>query len=195
MAAVVTSIEPEAGAVVLTWVAPADNSAAITKYKIEIQDRAGSAWHEEPTGLCDGSSPAVQAARECTIPMARFTAVPFSLQRGDLIAVRASAFNANGWSPVSTTNTAGARVRTAPTRMNAPVRDPSSSDSQIVVTWEPLTAGADTGDATILSYGLEWREGGDPAATWTPLAGHTTQTLVTTFTVTSALTPGAAYEF
>ena len=61
--------------------------------------------------------------------MSKFTAAPLNLLRGDLIQVRARAYNLNGWSIVSVTNTAGATVRTPPTFMNLPVRDATSSDS------------------------------------------------------------------
>jgi hypothetical protein len=121
--------------------------------------------------------------------MSTFTATPFSLERGDLIKVRASAYNVNGWSAVSVTNTAGAYVMTAPTYMEAPVRDSDSSDSQIIVTWSPLSGEAYTGGALIISYGLEWDEGSS-GSSWEELTGHTVRTLATSFTVTSGLTAG-----
>jgi hypothetical protein len=193
MAAVVTTIVSETGDVQLAWTEPSDNSAEITQYKVEILDRNGAAWNEDTTN-CDASDAVVMAAFSCTIPMSALIVAPFSLLQGDLISVRASALNSNGWGAVSTTNTAGAYVMTAPTRMNDPVRDSDSSDSQIIVSWDALTAEADTGGATVTSYGLEW-DSGTSGATWSELAGHTVATLATSFTVTSGLTAGGGYLF
>jgi hypothetical protein len=78
--------------------------------------------------------------------------------------------------------------------MNAPVRDASSSDSQIVLTWSALSTDDHTGGSSILSHGLEW-DAGTAGATWTELAGFTVRTLATTFTVSSGLTAGAGYLF
>lgn len=193
MDTLVTAIDADTGSIILLWSAPSDNSAAITQYKVEILDHDGLAWNEETTD-CDASDAAVMAAFNCTIAMSAFIVSPFSLVQGDLISVRASALNSNGWGPVSATNTEGAYVMTAPTGMNDPVRDPDSSDSQIIVEWDPLTVEADTGGATVVSYGLEWDAGTD-GATWSELAGHTVATLATSFTVTSGLVAGEGYLF
>ena len=156
MATVYTWIEAERGDVVFNWTAPADNSAAITAYKIEILDKAGSAWSEETT-YCNGSNQYVMGNRSCVIPMSVFSAVPLSLALGDLITVRASAYNVNGWGPTSvptatkpiTDPNPAATLQTIPTTMNAPVRDPSSSDTQIMVTWTALTNASETGASVI----------------------------------------------
>jgi hypothetical protein len=126
--------------------------------------------------------------------MSVFYATPFSLAFEDLIVARVSAYNLNGWGATSAANTAGATVRTIPTTMNPPVRDPASSDSQIVVAWTALTAAADTGGSTIRSYRLFW-DAGSSGADWYPLLGDTVATLVTQFTVTSSLVGGQAYLF
>jgi hypothetical protein len=193
MSQVVTSIDPATGSVRLSWSAPADNAAPITAYSLEVLDRNGLVWSEETTH-CDGSAAAALTALQCAIPMEVLRAAPFSLQRGDLVQVRARAYNRDGWSVASATNTEGATVRTPPTFMHPAVRDPASSDSQIVLTWATLTAEADTGGAAILSYGLEW-DAGSGGASWTGLAGYTVRSLTPTFTVSSGLTPGARYEF
>jgi hypothetical protein len=189
-----TAIEPVAGAVVVSWTAPPDNAARITAYSIEALDAAGSVWSEVPGDACDGSREALVAARSCTVPMAAFTAPPFGLLQGALIRVRAAAFNVRGWGLPSAPSSGGAAVRTPPTYMAAPARDPSSSDSQIVLVWSPLSSTADTGGAAILSYGLEW-DAGSGGGSWAPLSGFTVRTLATTFTITTGLTPGAGYLF
>lgn len=78
--------------------------------------------------------------------------------------------------------------------MAQPTRDPSSSDSSIVVTWNALSGDAETGGAGIISYGLEW-DNGTSGASWVELMGHTVRTVATTFTVTTGLTAGQAYQF
>jgi hypothetical protein len=193
MDAIVTSIVAESGAVLLVWTAPSDNSAAITQYKVEIHDHDGAAWNEE-TVNCDASDATIMAAFNCSIPMSALIVSPFSLVQGDLVTARASALNSNGWSTVSDSNIGGAYVMTAPTRMNDPVRDADSSDSQIIVSWDALTEATDTGGATVTSYGLEW-DSGTNGATWSELAGHTVATLATSFTVTSGLIAGEGYLF
>ena len=151
------------GAVIVRWVAPQANAAPITEYLIELLDSA-SGWRTVLT-TCDGASPVIITALRCTIPMATFTAAPFNLARGVLIRARGSARNSNGWSTVSDTNTIGATVRTPPTFMNPPARDPASSDTQIVLTWTGIATQADTGGSPVLSYGLEGRAVGSTA--WT----------------------------
>jgi hypothetical protein len=197
MPTVVTTNDDQSGDVVMTWVIPSDNSSPITSYKIEFLDANALVWSQLTTH-CDGTNSAIMVAHQCTIPMAKFTATPLSLSLSDLIVVRASAYNANGWSTVSTSNTVGAKVRTIATTMHAPVRDASSSDTQIVLTWSTLTGDAGTGGATILSYGLEWdagTTGGAGGQVWSYLSGHTVRSLTTTFTISSGLTAGQAYLF
>jgi hypothetical protein len=197
MATVVATNDDQSGDVVMTWVIPSDNSSPITSYKIEFLDANALVWSQITTH-CDGTNSAIMVAHQCTVPMAKFTATPLSLSLSDLIVVRASAYNANGWSTVSTPNTSGAKVRTIATTMHAPVRDASSSDTQIVLTWSTLTGDADTGGATILSYGLEWdagTTGGAGGQVWSYLSGHTVRSLTTTFTISSGLTAGQAYLF
>ena len=45
---------------------------------------------------------------------------PFLLAYGDLVLVRVSSFNINGWSSTSAVNTIGATIRTEPTTMTSP---------------------------------------------------------------------------
>ena len=63
--------------------------------------------------------------------------------------------------------------------MNNPVEDASTSSSQIVVNWSPITSVEDTGADTITYYKLEW-DAGTSQTTWTELT--TPGVLVTSFT-------------
>ena len=51
----ITSIDPETGGVVISWIAPDDRSSDITQYTIELEDKNNLAvWFEDLTN-CDGS--------------------------------------------------------------------------------------------------------------------------------------------
>jgi hypothetical protein len=50
---------------------------------------------------------------------------------GELIVVRVSANNSNGWGLTSTINTAGATARTIPASMSTPTRGDDTTESQI----------------------------------------------------------------
>jgi len=61
--------------------------------------------------------------------MSRFTNTDsFNLNFQELIELRASAYNVNGWGEASDPNTAGAVVLTTPRFMNKPLRDPLTND-------------------------------------------------------------------
>ena len=68
--------------------------------------------------------------------------------------VRAKAENVNGISTASVPNSSGATIRTVPSTMNVPVKDPTSTQSMIVLTWSPITNPVDTGNSAIISYNL-----------------------------------------
>lgn len=65
----------------------------------------------------------------CSIPMSILTSSPYSYTIGNLIVVRVSAHNANGWGPTSTLNTVGATACTVPTTMTAPTRGTSTTET------------------------------------------------------------------
>lgn len=119
MATVSTAVESTAGAVTITWLAPADGSDPITAYRIEIRD-ATAAWVVEST-YCDGTDSAVLSGRTCTVPMSALRTSPFSLAFDALVEVRASARNSYGWGAASDATTVGARIRREPDAMAAPV--------------------------------------------------------------------------
>ena len=71
--------------------------------------------------------------------MSILIAAPYTLSLQDLIVVRVSAHNANGWSATSNANSFGATVKTVPAIMTAPVRGSETSEQQIHVTWTALS--------------------------------------------------------
>lgn len=62
------------------------------------------------------------------------------------------------------------------------------------VTWTALTSAIETGDSTILSYNLQW-DAGSNKVDWHNLIGFSTNSLSTSFTVSSGIAPGSCYFF
>jgi hypothetical protein len=60
---------------------------------------------------------------KCRIPVSVLTAAPFSLTAGNIVVAQVKAYNARGWSTLSTANTAGAVIITVPHQMATPTRD------------------------------------------------------------------------
>jgi hypothetical protein len=105
----------------------------------------------------------------CTIPMSALRTSPFNLVYGDLIQVRAQAYNMYGWGDVS--NPAGSlTVATEPTQMSQPIRDPTTTISLLKLSWTALSSAAETGGAIITSYDVQW-DGGTSGANWYHLQG------------------------
>jgi hypothetical protein len=78
--------------------------------------------------------------------------------------------------------------------MATPLRDDSlTTTSYITVTWTALSQ-PENGMSDIISYNLRW-DGGSSGTVYNELVGETTNYLLTTFTVSSAITPGSHYMF
>jgi hypothetical protein len=95
----------------------------------------------------------IYAQRFCEIPMQVLTSSPYSLSAGSLIEAKVQAFNANGWSSLSTDSTGAAIVQTVPITMTAPTRDSATTASTLVVDWASLSL-ANSGYSSITSYNL-----------------------------------------
>jgi len=184
MATVSTAVEAAAGAVTITWLAPADGSDAITAYHIEILDGAG-AWVAEST-YCDGTDSAVLSGRTCTVPMSVLRASPFSLAFDALVAVRASARNSYGPGSTSDATTVGARIRREPDTMAAPVAV-GTAEARIDLAWSALSAPAN-GNSEVLAYSLYWDNGGGTT-------GIALQDALATSASVPGLTGGTTYRF
>lgn len=76
--------------------------------------------------------------------------------------------------------------------MNTPVEDPSTSSSQIVINWAPISSTDDIGGDAIIYYSLEWNQG-SATNVWQELT--TPNVLVTSYSMTSGFTPGVTYTF
>ena len=153
----VTSIDTLTGGVVITWVAPSARGDPITAYTIEIANKAQDAWSTVPT--CDGTDPTVRDALRCVVPMTTFTGPTFGYLFNDVVYVRVKATNSYGYGVLSQPcDDSGARIRSVPIKMNAPVESLLSTDTQILLSWTPLT-GVDAGNSDIIAYSLYWDEG------------------------------------
>ena len=194
MSSAVTSIDTATGGVKILWTAPNSNSDTITAYKIEIVDHTLTTWSQDLVH-CDGTNSIIKSNLYCIVPMSVLITSPFNLLYAELVGVRISAQNTYGWSVVSVTNTVGATVRTIPILMNTPSRGTSTTISQIQVNWLPLSATADMGGSTILSYHLQWDAGSGSSGTttWYDLIGLSADSTALTYTVTSGITGGNNY--
>jgi len=124
--------------------------------------------------------------------MSTLRAAPYSLAYGSLVVAKVRAKNSIGFGAQSSENASGASIQTPPVQMAAPARGSSTSESQIEVTCTPLTTPTETGGSTITSYFFEWDKG---TATWEELTGFTSNSLATSFTVTSGVVGGTTYSF
>lgn len=86
--------------------------------------------------------------------MSVLRATPYNLIYGQVVKVRISAYNVNGWSVPTESSNSGATVRTEPITMTTPYRGVDTTELQIHVVWASLVAIADIGNSAILSYGL-----------------------------------------
>lgn len=70
----------------IEWIAPNNNGAAITQYKIEILQNSldGTSYYTQLT-YCDGSTASIVTNRYCEIPTATLRALPFNLAYNTLI--------------------------------------------------------------------------------------------------------------
>lgn len=172
----VTSITSD-GQVQITWTRPNDRSNAITQYKIEIQSATDSSLWQESVATCDGSNAAIVTARVCKVPMETILEAPYSYTLNQVIAVRVSAFNMNGWGLASSANTAGAVAKTKPAAMLAVLRGAETTEKEVQVTWVTQTLDAETGGSPVLSYNLQWDQGTGNELSWVDLIGFPTNYL------------------
>jgi hypothetical protein len=133
------------------------------------------------------------ALPQCIILVTTLTQGPYSLVQGDLVAAVVSAYNIEGWGPVSTVNTAGALIEVIPSKMVAPTSGPNTLENQIHVKWVALL-GVNTGGKTITSYNLQWDKATN-GATWYNVVGYSPASLNLEATLSTTVVPGNSYKF
>lgn len=121
-------------------------------------------------------------------------ASPYSLAPGIEIVAQVEAHNAFGYSDESSPSTGGILASTTPDQMAIPVMNNSTTTAtSLVVDWSSLaTSAAGYSDAT--SYNLYWDAGTD-GASFVSLVGESSDSLTTSFTVSSGITEGEDYQF
>lgn len=72
-----------------------------------------------------------------------------------------------------------------PTRMNAPLEDPTTNATYIKVNWSPITADVDTGRDPVLYYRLEWDQGNNDWIWLNPYIEGDPMPLITTYTLST----------
>lgn len=91
--------------------------------------------------------------------MSTFTGVTFGYVFDDVVYVRVKATNSYGYGELSDPcDDTGARIRVVPAKMLAPTESLLSTDTEILLSWIPLT-GVDAGNSDIIAYSLYWDEG------------------------------------
>ena len=79
----------------------------------------------------------------------------------------------------------------------APVTNGSlTGPTQVELLWNAMVSQAETGDAAIVTYNLQWHAGADDyGAAWVSLTGEVSNYLGTQFIASGGVTKGAAYRF
>ena len=167
------------------------DNVLITSFEVVFKHRNSATY--ESIADCDGSAASFMTNSYCDVDLTTLTGAPLNLVLGDPIVAKVRAKNVLGDGDYSSDSDGAALVVSIPsTPTQAPYRQESSSSTTSMTLNMPLiSAGADSGGMTILSYKLEWDQGG---STWTPLVGASSESLATSFTV-SGLTVGQAYSF
>ena len=111
----------------------------------------------------------------------------------DLPLFKVRAYNARGWSEYSLPNDEFAYIQTEPTQMGPVERNAATTDTEIVIDWNPLS-NSESGYSTILAYNLQWDKG-TSGTTWYDLYGVMPSETDTTFYLTSEISPGSSYLF
>ena len=187
----VTVIDPDNGQnILVTWVAPYDNSDAIIAYEIVFRSELDGLYVQ--VSECVSVYPDLVIS--CSIPIETFIDdTTFNLAYNDLVKVRARARNTNEWGDYSETNTDGARIQTKPIQMNQVTRGAETSTLQIQAVWIALT-GHETGGSDIDSYHLQWDQSTNEA-TWYDLIGEEgNYFLDTSIIFTADVLPGDSYK-
>lgn len=118
--------------------------------------------------------------------MSVLIATPFSYQFDDLVKVKITSTNFFGTPTYSASNSAGARIRRIPDKMNTPFLV-SRTTATMTIRWAALTAPA-TGNSPITAYNLYWDNGSGDVSI------ELADTLITEYSLTG-LTGGVFYKF
>ena len=173
----------------ISWAAASDNFDPLTRFEVEIQDKAGT-WISETT-TCDGADETIRTNAECFVPLLTLISSNYLLEQGDRVNIRVAATNKMGTSAY--TQIEGVPVETVPLKPPAVTQGDQTTDTQIHVTWNEIVTLTETGGSPILSYRLDWDDRSDKTV-WYTLVGYDSAYLGLTWVQTGAL-PGETYSF
>lgn len=122
------------------------------------------------------------------------TASPYSLIVGSPVIARITATNQIGPSTSGLDSSGEAVIQGIPSAPSTgPTRGSETTTSQIQIDINTLT-GSDAGYATITSYGVQWDQGQNNGSFY-EIAGETSDSLQTSFIVTSSISISQSYTF
>jgi len=126
--------------------------------------------------------------------MSVLKASTYNLKWNNLIVAKVRARNLYGWSLLSEANTDGARIQTAPAKIQDLVEDNSmTSEEQLVFRWSLLTTGSETGGTEIISYNVQYDRGTN-SKTWYNLAGFVSNFIDSEYIATAEINKGTSYN-
>lgn len=161
-------------------------------YEIQVADADGVFAIEDY--YCDGAVEPCLSQRYCEIPMSVLKASSYNLKWNNLIVAKVRARNLYGWSLLSEANTDGARIQTAPAKIQDLVEDNSmTSEEQLVFRWSLLTTGSETGGTEIISYNVQYDRGTN-SKTWFNLAGFVSNFIDSEYIATAEINKGTSYN-
>jgi hypothetical protein len=169
---------------------PGGAGVALEEFTIRLATSSGAF---AALSECDGASAGFRADLYCDVDLATLTAAPFSLALGDEVRAEARAGNSLGFGAYSAASSGGGLIVAVPAAPSAsPVRDePACTETEVTVNMPQVTGPTDTGGLPLLSYELEWDQGG---GAFVALVGDAPDSLATAFTV-AGLTTGQPYSF
>jgi hypothetical protein len=161
------------------------DGVSIDSYEIVFKHRDSETY--ETLADCDGSG-VFTTNLYCDVDLSSLTGAPLNLVLGDPVVAKVRAANVLGDGTYSGDSDGSALVVSIPATPSAsPYRHEASCTTTSITLNMPLIAGdTDTGGLTILSYQLEWDQGG---SSWVALIGESSDSLSTSYSV-SGLTVG-----
>jgi Fibronectin type III domain len=140
-----------ANQVIFDWSEPVANGKPITGYKVYIR-RADLSYVVE-TSLCNGLDATVTANTQCTVPLSKLTAAPFSLFKGYGVFIKVAAVNSYGDSVISDAGSGAFIVLVPDAPVNLANNPSKTSKTVISFTWED---GESDGDRPIIDYRITY---------------------------------------
>ncbi len=144
--------------VVVTWTEPNTGGQPILSYDIRIFIPLTKTFVVDPN--CIGSDPAM---RQCTFGMSYLVST-YGFVYNELIQAIGKSTNMHGSSEYSPVNVVGPIALTKPTFMFPVTEGSNTVKDSIELLWDPIVQLHHTGGVPILSYIIDWDQGG---SSWT----------------------------